>query len=376
MIHLITRTILIFGGRSPEHDVSVLSARSIAAAAPKERIEIVPICIARDGRFVGPERSAKILEGEATADSGDFNFESWVRANHIDIVFPIVHGKHGEDGTLQGYLDILGLPYAGSGVAASAVAMDKAHMKYAFGAAKLPMVDFVQVPETDWQHERDRVRRAINNALRLPYFVKPANSGSSVGVTKVKSDAALADAIEMALRFDRKALVARGVDARELEVSVLGNDTPQTSVPGEIVAGAEFYDYADKYVDGKAQLIIPAKLPKEKTEELRRLAIAAFKAVGAAGYARVDFFLERGTNKLFVNEINTIPGFTQISMYPKLWEATEIKYPKLIERLIELGIERSKARAARDERTMEWLRSSGLHASCPRSCARSTPRQA
>ncbi len=363
MIRIITRTVLIFGGRSPEHDVSILSARSIAAAAPKERIEIVPICIARDGRFVGPERSAKILEGDATSDTGDFDFESWVRANHVDVVFPIVHGKHGEDGTLQGYLDILGLPYVGSGVAASAVAMDKAHMKYAFGAAKLPMVEFVQVLETDWQNERDRVRRAINNVLRLPYFVKPANSGSSVGVTKVKSDAVLADAIELALHFDDKVLVERGIDARELEVSVLGNDTPQASVPGEIVAGAEFYDYADKYVDGKAQLIIPAKLPKEKMEELRRLAVAAFKTVGAAGYARVDFFLERGTNKLFVNEINTIPGFTQISMYPKLWEATEIKYPKLIERLIELGIERSKARAARDERTMEWLQSSGLHAS-------------
>jgi D-alanine-D-alanine ligase len=356
VIRLITRTVLIFGGRSPEHDVSILSARSIAAAAPKERIEIVPICIARDGRFVGPERSAKILEGDTTSDTGDFDFEAWVRANHVDVVFPIVHGKHGEDGTLQGYLDILGLPYVGSGVAASAVAMDKAHMKYAFGAAKLPMVDFVQVLETDWQNERDRVRRAINNVLRLPYFVKPANSGSSVGVTKVKSDTALADAIELALHFDDKVLVERGIDARELEVSVLGNDTPQASVPGEIVAGAEFYDYADKYVDGKAQLIIPAKLPKEKMEELRRLAIAAFKTVGAAGYARVDFFLERGTNKLFVNEINTTPGFTQISMYPKLWEATEIKYPKLIERLIELGIERSKARAARDERTMEWLR--------------------
>ena len=363
MIRLITRTILIFGGRSPEHDVSILSARSIAAAAPKEKFEIVPICIARDGRFAGPERSAKILDGEATSDTGDFNFESWVRANHVDVVFPIVHGKHGEDGTLQGYLDILGLPYVGSGVAASAVAMDKAHMKYAFGAAKLPMVDFVQVLETDWQNERDRVRRSINNVLRLPYFVKPANSGSSVGVTKVKSDGALSEAMELALRFDDKVLVERGIDARELEVSILGNDAPQASVPGEIVAGAEFYDYADKYVDNKAQLIIPAKLPKEKTEELRRLAIAAFKAVGAAGYARVDFFLERGTNKLYVNEINTIPGFTQISMYPKLWEATEIKYPKLIERLIELGIERSKARAARDERTMEWLRSSGLHAS-------------
>ena len=182
-------------------------------------------------------------------------------------------------------------------------------------------------------------------------------------MTKVKSEAALPEAIETALRFDDKALVERGIDAREFEVSLLGNDAPAASLPGEIVAGGEFYDYADKYIDNKAQLIVPAKLPKEKTEELRRLAIAAFKAVGAAGYARVDFFLERGTNRLFVNEINTVPGFTQMSMFPKLWEATEIKYSRLIEKLIELGIERSKGRAARDERTMEWLRSSGPSAS-------------
>src|ERR1043166_5849049 len=316
MISIVTRTVLIFGGRSPEHDVSILSARSIAGAAPKERYEIVPICIAKDGRFIGPERSAKILGGDATSERGDFSFETWIRAHHVDIVFPVVHGKHGEDGTLQGYLDILGLPYVGSGATASAVAMDKAHMKYAFGAAKLPMVDFVQVLETEWRNERERVVRAVNNALRLPYFVKPANSGSSVGVTKVKSDGALSAAMELALRFDDKVLVERGVDARELEVSVLGNDAPAASVPGEIVAGAEFYDYADKYIDNKAQLVIPAKLAKDKIEELRRLALAAFKAVGAAGYARVDFFLERGTNKLYVNEINTIPGFTQTSMYP------------------------------------------------------------
>lgn len=363
MISLVTRTVLLFGGRSPEHDVSILSARAIAAAAPNERVEIIPICIAKDGRFIGPERSAKILDGGATSESGDFSFENWVRANHVDIVFPVIHGKHGEDGTLQGYLDILGLPYVGSGVTASAVAMDKAHMKYAFAAAKLPMVDFVQVAESEWRNESDRIRRAVNNALRLPYFVKPANSGSSVGVTKVKSDRALDGAIELALNFDDKVLVERGVDAREFEVSVLGNDAPAASVPGEIVAAAEFYDYADKYVEGKAQLIVPAKLPKDKSDELRRLAVAAFKAVGAAGYARVDFFFERGTNRLFVNEINTVPGFTPNSLFPKLWEATEIKYARLIERLIELGLERANGRAARDERTMEWLRASGLRAS-------------
>ncbi|HXH92694.1 MAG TPA: ATP-grasp domain-containing protein, partial [Thermoanaerobaculia bacterium] len=185
--------------------------------------------------------------------------------------------------------------------------------------------------------------------------VKPANGGSSVGVTKVKNDADLSAAIEKALRFDEKALVERGIDAAEIEVAVLGNDDPQASVPGEIIAGREFYDYEDKYVENNTQLIIPAKLPKEKTDEICRMAITAFKAIGAAGFARVDFFLERGKNRLYVNEINTIPGFTKISMYPKLWEATELKYPRLIERLIELGIERSRSRAARYESTMKWF---------------------
>ena len=351
------RTLLIFGGRSAEHEVSILSARSVAEAAPKPRIEIVPLCIAKDGRFASPERSARILGGDERSDrgDGDFSFDSWIRGAAIDIAFPLIHGTGGEDGTLQGYLEILGVPYVGSSVTASAIGMDKGHMKYAFAAAKLPMVDFVQVHENDWRNERERIMRAVNNALRLPYFVKPANGGSSVGVTKVKNDADLSAAIEKALRFDEKALVERGIDAAEIEVAVLGNDEPQASVPGEIIAGREFYDYEDKYVENNTQLIIPAKLPKEKTDEIRRMAITAFKAIGAAGFARVDFFLERGKNRLYVNEINTIPGFTKISMYPKLWEATELKYPRLIERLIELGIERSRARAARYESTMKWF---------------------
>jgi len=350
------KTVLLFGGRSAEHEVSILSARSVASAAPK-KIEITPVCIARDGRFVGPERSARILAGDDASDRGDddFSFESWSRRNPPDVVFPLIHGTFGEDGTLQGYLEILGLPYVGSGVTASAIGMDKGHMKYAFAAAKLPIVEFVQLLERDWRKERERIGRAVVNTLRLPYFVKPANSGSSVGVTKVKNDADLVAAVEKALRFDEKVLVERGVDAREIEVSVLGNDDPEASLPGEVVTGREFYDYADKYIENKSSLVIPAKLPKDKIEEIRRLAVAAFRAIGAAGYSRVDFFLERGTNRLYVNEINTIPGFTAISMYPKLWEATEIKYPRLIERLIELGLERARSRAARHERTMQWF---------------------
>jgi D-alanine-D-alanine ligase len=351
------KTVLLFGGRSAEHEVSILSARSVAAAAPKDRVEITPVCIAKDGRFIAPERSARILDGDEKSAAGDadFSFEAWARTADIDIIFPLIHGTGGEDGSLQGYLEILGLPYLGSGVTASAVGMDKVHMKQAFAAVKLPMVDFVPVIEHEWLNERERVTRAIANALRLPYFVKPANGGSSVGVTKVKNDGDLAKAIEHAMRFDEKVLVERGVDAREIEVAVLGNEKPEASVAGEIIAGREFYDYADKYVDDKSQLVIPAKLDKSKAEEIRRMAIAAFRAVGASGFARVDFFLERGTNRLFVNEINTIPGFTRISMYPKLWEATELKYGRLIERLLQLGIERAKARKGRGESTMRWF---------------------
>ncbi len=357
MIRSVIRTVLLFGGRSAEHEVSILSARSVANAAPKDRIEIVPICIARDGRFVDVEKSAQILAGEEKSDVGHpgFSFETWSRAQHIDVVFPLIHGTGGEDGTLQGYLEMLGLAYVGSGVTGSAIGMDKVHMKQAFAAAKLPMIEYVPVLEREWRHERDRVSRAIANALRLPYFVKPANSGSSVGVTKVKNDKDLEAAVEHALRFDEKVLVERGVDAREVEVSVLGNETPEASVAGEIVAGREFYDYADKYIEDKSHLVIPAKLAKDRMEEIRRLAVAAFKAVGASGFARVDFFVERGTNRLFVNEINTIPGFTNISMYPKLWEATELKYARLIERLIQLGLDRSKSRKARMESTMKWF---------------------
>jgi len=348
---------LLFGGRSAEHDVSILSARSIREAAPKGRFEIIPICIARDGRFLPPDRSEAVLSGGAKAAEGDlgFSFEHWVRDQKIDIAFPIIHGTFGEDGTLQGYLEIIGLPYVGAGVTGSAVGMDKWMMKYAFAAAKLPIVDFVPVSEAEWRSDQERLQRTIDNALRLPYFVKPANAGSSVGVTKVKSEEGVPAAIEKALRFDDKVLVERGIDAREVEVSVLGNDSPEASVPGEIVAGREFYDYEDKYIEDKSSLVIPAKLSADKSEELRRLAVAAFRAVGASGFSRVDFFIERGTNRTYLNEINTIPGFTKISMYPKLWEATELKYPALIERLIDLGMERSKKRKERFDSTMRWF---------------------
>lgn len=348
---------LLFGGRSAEHDVSILSARSINEAASKERYEMIPVCIARDGRFAGPERSAAILAGRQKGKSGedDFSFESWFRSEKIDLVFPIIHGTFGEDGTLQGYLEILGIPYVGSGVTGSAVGMDKVMMKYAFQAAKLPLAEFVPVTEAEWKSDPERVKRAIANTLRFPYFVKPANGGSSVGVSKVRMEEELQPAITKAFRFDDKILVERGIDAREVEVSVLGNDQPEASVAGEIVAGHEFYDYEDKYIDNQSTLVIPAKVGDDKMEELRRLAVAAFKSISASGYARVDFFVERGSNRIYLNEINTIPGFTKISMYPKLWEATELKYGKLIDRLIQLGVERSKARKAKFDDTMRFF---------------------
>ncbi|HVR43804.1 MAG TPA: D-alanine--D-alanine ligase family protein [Thermoanaerobaculia bacterium] len=351
------RVALLFGGRSAEHDVSISSARSIREAASKERLNVIPIYIARDGRFLPPEPSLEVLERRTEAAAGDpeFAFPQWARGNAIDVAFPIVHGTYGEDGSLQGYLEIIGLPYVGSGVTASAAAMDKCMMKFAFAAAKLPQVEFIPVSEHDWYHGRERVSRMISNTLRLPFFVKPANAGSSIGVSKVNSNEELDAAVKKAFRFDDKVLVERGVDAREIEVSVLGNEEPEASVPGEVIAGHEFYDYEDKYIDDKSTLQIPAGLPAERIEEIRKLAVAAFQAIGAAGYARVDFFIERGTNRIYVNEINTIPGFTRISMYPKLWEASEVKYSRLIEKLIDLGLERGRARARRFDEALRFL---------------------
>lgn len=349
---------LLFGGRSAEHEVSILSARSVFEATPRNRFELLPMCVARSGEFMGPEASLAVLQEPGTpTNDGDpmFDFAKWLRQESAAIAFPLIHGTTGEDGVLQGYLDFLGLPWVGAGVTASAVGMDKALMKLAFSHAKLPIVDFVAVSEVEWQSEREKVIRAVNNSLRIPYFVKPANAGSSVGVSKVKNDEALIAAIEHAFRFDEKVLVERGIDAREIEVAVLGNDDAEASVPGEVSPGAEFYDYNDKYVDNLSTLTIPAKLPEERTAEIRNLAVRAFRAIGAHGYARVDFFVEKGTNRIFVNEINTIPGFTRISMYPKLWEATELKYPRLIEKLIDLGLERGAARKKRFASMMSFF---------------------
>jgi D-alanine-D-alanine ligase len=349
--------VLVFGGRSAEHDVSILSARSIYAETSKDRFSVTPICVARDGLFVEPERSQRILAGVEPGHFGDpdFAFETWWRKSGATIVFPIIHGTYGEDGTLQGYLEMLGIPYVGSGVTASAVGMDKSQMKSAFAHAGLPIAEFLVIQGREWQRDALSTSRRVCEAIPFPLFVKPANGGSSVGVTRVTAPEGLADAITYALRFDEKVMVERGIDARELEVSVLGNTDLEASVPGEVVPGGEFYDYSDKYIDGKARLYIPAELPDVLIREVRSLSIAAYTAVGAAGYARVDSFLDKHTGQLYVNEINTIPGFTKISMYPKLWAATGLQYAELISRLIELGLELHRFKSKRFESTMKFF---------------------
>src|SRR5690606_22843977 len=271
----------------------------------------------------------------------------------IDVFFPVLHGPYGEDGTIQGLLELAGVPYVGSGVAASAVGMDKALMKALFRQAGLPVVDYVVVTAAQWEQDRQAVRSKVQEDIGFPFFVKPANLGSSVGVSRVADPAQLDDAIALAFRYDLKALVERAAeDCREVEVSVLGNDFPEASIPGEIVPAAEFYDYRCKYLDDRSELIIPARISEDAAARVRAMALYAFRAIDAAGLARVDFFVHKETEEIWVNEINTMPGFTRISMYPKLWEASGLPYPQLIDRLIELALERPARRARLETRPL------------------------
>jgi D-alanine-D-alanine ligase len=264
----------------------------------------------------------------------------------VDVVFPVLHGTFGEDGTVQGLLELASLPYVGAGVLASAVGMDKDVQKRLFAEAGLPIVPFLAVRRPEWERSRAKVLAQIKKKFRFPLFVKPATAGSSVGMTRVKAAHELTAAMDLAGEFALKIIVERGVKGREIEVSVLGNDDVRASVPGEIVPHREYYDYAAKYLEGGTQLVIPAKLSKKQAEVFQDYAVRAFRAIDGTGMARCDFFLERSTGKIFINELNTIPGFTSISMYPKLWEASGLAYPKLIDRLIELALElhREKAR--------------------------------
>lgn len=379
---------VLFGGRSGEHEVSLLSAASVLNAIDRKKYDVVPIAISKEGRWLTSGESQRLLQGEQQAENprhlragdpdrtpgaavlarGDsvivppepaagrhslIPFESSHtpdrRPAHqeidVDVIFPVLHGTFGEDGTIQGLLELAGIPYVGAGVLGSAAGMDKDVMKRLFSAAGLPIVKHVTVLRSAWDKEPKKAKRQIESKLKYPLFVKPANLGSSVGISKVRDGKELGPAMDLAASYDRKIVIEEGVGgknkkAREIECSVLGNDDPKASVPGEIVPMKDFYDYAAKYLDEGSELVIPAKLAKKLTKQVQQMAIDAFKAVDCAGLARVDFLLDPVNGKLYLNEINTMPGFTAISMYPKLWAASGVQYPKLIDRLLELAIER------------------------------------
>jgi D-alanine-D-alanine ligase len=336
---------LIFGGRSAEHAVSLISASSIHKNLDTKKYELSCLYINKQGfwRIVeSPQISRIELE-----DGPFFSFLPWGNpSSHtpvdVDIYFPILHGPFGEDGTIQGLFEIADVPYVGAHVLASATGMDKAIAKSLFRDKNLPVVQFLVLTETSWNQQPAKHLDQIQGDFSLPFFVKPANLGSSVGITKVKNHNEIKAAIQTAFQYDSKILIEQGIQGREIECSVLGNTDPHASLPGEIIPHREFYDYRDKYIEGKTSFNIPADLPPDVTEKIQRLAISAFYAIDCSGMARVDFFLQKGTEKIFLNEINTIPGFTEISMYPKLWEASGLPYPNLLDELINLGLERHK----------------------------------
>jgi D-alanine-D-alanine ligase len=348
------RVVVLFGGRSVEREVSRISARTIVGALDPSKYEVVPLAVGQDGRFLPSAASARLLsegrmpgkflagEKEAPRPS-EAIVPAEIGPSRADVVIPIIHGTTGEDGTLQGFLEFLGIPYVGAGVAGSAIGMDKAVFKSLLRDANIPTTRFLTLSP----RERDGVRGkldATSLAFHLPLFVKPSNGGSSVGVTKVKRWEDLDEAVDFAFHYDDKILIEEGIDARELECAVLGNDDPKASIVGEVVPGREFYDYDDKYREDNAKLLIPAPVPDAISGEVRRLAVEAFRVAGISGMARVDFFLERGTGRVLVNELNTLPGFTAISMYPKLWEASGLPLPGLLDELIRLAIERKEKR--------------------------------
>lgn len=360
---------VLFGGQSGEHEVSLVSAHAVMAGLDPERYELLPIGITKAGRWIaGPGAHAALI---AAADHSQLptSFSSTDLGNSpeaadvltlartgadnlptparilppADVVFPVLHGPLGEDGTVQGLLELAGLPYVGCGVAASAVGMDKALMKAAFAAAGLPLLPWLLVRRAELAAGAEEVYARVEAALSYPVFVKPANMGSSVGVGKAKDRAGLVAAFAEAARYDRRIVVEQGIPAREIEISVLGNEAPEASVPGEIVPSGEWYDYAAKYIDGASQTLIPAPINAALSEKVLELALRAFLAIDGAGLARVDFLLDKETGALWLNEVNTMPGFTPISMYAKLWVASGLAYSALLDRLIELAIERKRS---------------------------------
>ncbi len=382
---------VLFGGRSGEHEVSLLSAASILKAIDRKKFDVAPIGITKEGRWLAAADAHGLLEGNDTAPTqhfraGDPEATPGAKLLHegiptllapepessavttplekrrldgksLDVVFPVLHGTFGEDGTIQGLFELAGIAYVGSGVLGSSAGMDKDVMKRLFAQARLPIVKHVTLLRADWEKSPRKGIAQIEAALRYPLFVKPANLGSSVGISKVHDRKELGPALDLAARYDRKLIIEQGVrgkshrgvpaaKARELEVAVLGNDDPKASVVGEIIPGKEFYDYEAKYLSEGSVPVIPAKLTRAQTKQIREMAVAAFRACDLSGLARVDFLMEPdGQRRIFLNEVNTMPGFTQISMYPKLWDATGIKYQDLITRLIELALERHREKS-------------------------------
>ena len=350
---------IIFGGRSGEHEVSFCSASSIIKAINKDKYAVVPIGITKGGRWISPQDSELALqsgkiEGKNTVILLNDSFSKSLvcidnnqkldkssALEKLDVIFPVLHGPYGEDGTVQGLLELANIPYVGAGVAASAISMDKDFMRMVFQQKGLPILKWMTIKRKEWQENKEKILSLVQNGFEYPLFVKPANLGSSVGITKVHKKEELEKAIDLASSYDRKILIERGLEeVREIECGVLGNDEPRASVVGEVKPAGEFYDYDSKYTEEGTQLIIPADLPDGVSQEVQRIALRAFKAVDAAGMARVDFFVSKKENKIYLNEINTIPGFTSSSMYPRLWEASGISYPELIDRLIQLALER------------------------------------
>ena len=358
------RVAVLFGGRSAEHPISLRSATSVVAALSPDRYDIVPIAITPEGRWLSAPTFEDLVQehqliagGRPVARLPDptapslialdgQDSETWSVDGQIDVVIPVLHGPFGEDGTIQGLLELAGLPYVGCGVLASAAAMDKDVMKRLFAQAGLTVGPYQTILRKRWLKDRDAVLDEAIDALGWPIFTKPANLGSSVGISRATDRAALEAAIDLAAHYDRKLILEAEIPGREVELSVLGNDEPMVSVPGEIRPGEAFYSFEDKYAaDSKSELTIPADLPPEVVEDLQSQAVIAFKAIDGSGLARADFFVRSGDNKVIINELNTMPGFTSISMYPKLWEASGLPYEALLERLIELALERFTDRA-------------------------------
>lgn len=355
-----TRVYLIFGGRSGEHEVSLMSAKNVMGALDPNKYEVVPIGITKQGQWLLTGDPMKALT-EGVEKAGGFPVGLLGDPTHTQLVpvgggelpslaptraqavfFPVLHGTYGEDGTIQGLLEMANVPYVGCGVLASSVGMDKGVAKMLFQQAGLNVAPYRIYLRKQWESDPESLLNDVESAFggKYPLFVKPANLGSSVGISKARDREELARGLADAARFDRRLLVEEGVNAREIEVAVLGNDEPIASIPGEVIPGAEFYNYQDKYFDDRSSTRIPADIPADVAEEIRRQAVIAFKAIDGAGMARCDFFLEKGTNRIIINEVNTIPGFTRISMYPKMWEATGIGYSELCDRLISLALER------------------------------------